>query len=194
MRVPWTIMVAGQVSSLGWSHLPLVQSLHVFLVSLEPLYMLSKIFTITPCMMSHIRRIHTKENRKNYATLCLVAVNDMDKFVQTKWRRAIVDRKHWNKNSRFFNGLDEWRCDFFSSLKITIINECEDSLVIKGLVEMASETVPSVTAPEAEEHFVCESIGNWRGRGIWLHSHENWDKLDEKRVWECRVWMNKLLW
>jgi len=153
-------MVAGQVSNIGQSHLPLMQSLHVFLVILETLFVLSEMFTITPSLMPYVSRIHAKEDGQNETTLCLVAVNDVDKFVQTKRRRSIVDRKHRNKNSRFFNGIDECWCDFISSLKITIINECVDSLVGKSLVEMASKTVTSVTAPEVEEDLVGESIGN----------------------------------
>jgi len=91
----------------------------------------------------------------------------------------------------FFNGIVEWWFDFIPSLKFTIINEGVDSLVSKSLVEIADETVPSVTSSETEEHLVLEPIGNWSGRGRWLHGHENWEKLDEERIWEC--WLSKFL-
>jgi len=170
-------MVAGEVSSLAQSHFPSLQPLHVILIILKPFFMLSQCFTIATCMMAHISRIRTKENRQDEATLCLVTMNNVNKFVQAKFWRGIVDRKHRNKNPRFFNGLDEWWCDFISSLKIIVINEGMDSLVNKSLVEIARKTVPSVSAPKTEEHLVSESIGKWRGWGKWLHSHEiGWKK------------------
>jgi len=175
-------MVAGQVSSLAQSNFPSLQPLHVILIILKPLFMLSQCFTITTFMMSHVSRFHAEENRQNEATLCLVAVHYVDKFIQTKRRRGIVDRKHRNKNPRFFNGLEEWWCDFISSLKIIVINEGFDSLVRKSLVEISGKTVPSVSAPKTEEHLVSEFIGKWRGWGRWLYSHENWEKLDEKSL------------
>jgi len=182
-------MVAGQVSSFGQSWLPSMQPLHVFLVILETLCVLSEMFTVTPTLMSYVSRIHAIENRQNETTRCLRAVNDVDKFVHTKWRRGIVDRKHRNEDPRLFNGIVEWWFDFIPSLQLTVINEGVDSVVSKSLVEMASKTVTSVTAPEAKEHLVSESIGKWRGWGRWLRSHENWEKLNEKRVWECKIWV-----
>jgi len=152
-------MVAGKVSSLAQSQFPSLQPLYVILIILKPFFMLSQCFAITTFMMSHMRRFHTKENRQNEAILCLVAMNDVNKFIQTKRRRGIVDRKHRNKNPGFINGLEKCWCDFISSSKMIVINEGMDSLVSKSLVEIAGKTVSSVSAPKTKEHLVSECIG-----------------------------------
>jgi hypothetical protein len=56
--------------------------------------------------MSHVRRINAIENRQNQTTCCLETVNDVDKFVQTKRRRSIVDREHGYGNPGLFNVLE----------------------------------------------------------------------------------------
>jgi hypothetical protein len=34
-------------------------------------------------------------------------MNDVNKFVQTKRRRSIIDREDWNENPGLFDGLDK---------------------------------------------------------------------------------------
>jgi hypothetical protein len=57
--------------------------------------------------MSHVSRFHIIENRQNQAILCLETVNDVNKFVQTKRRRSIIDREDWNENPGLLDGLDK---------------------------------------------------------------------------------------
>ncbi|KAG4941863.1 hypothetical protein JHK87_045734 [Glycine soja] len=127
-------MIARQVSYLLQSHLPILQLLRVML---EPRLKLFQCFCITTFLVSHIRRIHLIKDR------------------------SIVFREHSDGNSGILNCLHKCSCYLLPSLKLLIINESVDSLVMKSFVEMASKSMTCVFTSEAEEHIV---IGG-RGRG-----------------------------
>ncbi|KAG4952647.1 hypothetical protein JHK85_046514 [Glycine max] len=127
-------MIARQVSYLLQSHLPFLQLLRVMLV---PRLKLCQCFSITTFLVSHIRRIHLIKDR------------------------SIAFREHSDGNSGILNCLHKCSCYFLPSLKLLIINESVDSLVMKSFVEMASKSMTCVFPSEAEEHIV---IGG-RGRG-----------------------------
>jgi hypothetical protein len=55
--------------------------------------------------MSHVRRFYIVKNRQNQTTICLETMKDVEKFIQTKQRRSIVDREDWNEYPGLFDGL-----------------------------------------------------------------------------------------
>ena len=138
--IPILHTVSTQIGCIPQRRLP---SHHLIL---RDLLVFIKCFSKTSRLISHIRWFHMVENWHYRLPLLYLALHDLIQLIQAPFWMSIGFRKNHNIHPRFFNSLQEWWPDLFSSIKSFFVSEGADVLLTQSGMNMISKSEASVTS------------------------------------------------
>lgn len=126
----------------------------------------------TSSLMPYIWRINIIENWPNQLSLLFHALHDLDQLIKTPTWGCIVLWENNDGNPRLFNCFDKSWWNPFSFLKLYVIFESVDSLLIQGIAKISCETVTSIFTMEAHKDIINPTMVEARrgGRLFICHS------------------------
>ena len=162
--IPMLHMPSTQIGCCPQRRLP---SHHLIL---RDLLVVIKCFSKTSRLISHIRWIHMVEDWHNRLSLLCLQFHDLGQLIQAPFWMSIGFRKNHNIHPRFFDSLQEWWPDLFSSIKSFIVSEGADALLTQSGMKMICKSEASVFTSKAQKDvpFASKRKDSWACR--WSHS------------------------
>ena len=137
---------------------------------LRDLLVFIKCFSKTSRLISHIRWFHMVENWHYRLPLLYLALHDLGQLIQATFWMSIGFRKNHNIHPRFFNSLQDWWPDLFSSIKSFIVSEGADALLKQSGMKMICKSEASVFTSEAQKDVPTPSKRKVTWSCRWSHS------------------------